>query len=74
MTECHTFETTKTIHMHQQALLEDAAKYRLIHQARATRPGWWQQTKISVGGLLIALGEKLQESHHTATVHKPQAC
>lgn len=74
MSECHTFETIKIVHMHQQALLQDAAKYRLIRLAKANRPGWWQHVKTSIGSLLIAVGKKLQEPHNTATVHKPQAC
>ena len=74
MSECHTYETIRTIQMHQQALRQDAAKYRLIRQARTNRLGWWQHVKTSIGGLLIAVGKKLQEPHNTATIHKPQVC
>ncbi len=74
MSECHTFETIRTVQMHQQALLQDAAKYRLIRLAKASRPSWWQHVKTSIGGLLIAIGKKLQEPHDAATIHKPQVC
>ena len=74
MSECHTFETIKTVQMHQQALLQDAANYRLIHQAKANHPSWWQHVRTSIGGMLIVIGQKLQEPRHAATIHKPQAC
>ena len=73
MTEFHTFETTKAIHLHQHELLQDAAKYRMVHESRANRLGWWQRTQMYVGSLLIAIGTKLQEPYRIATATEAQA-
>jgi hypothetical protein len=73
MTEFHTFETAKAIHLHQDELLQDAAKFRMVHRTRANRLGWWQRTQMNVGSLLIAIGTKLQEPHRIATATEAQA-
>ena len=74
MSEFHTFETARAIRIHQDELLQDAAKYRLIRQSRANYPGWRQRIQVSAGSLLIAIGKKLQEPYQIATTGKAQAC
>ena len=73
MTEFHTFETTKAIRLHQDELLQDAAKFRMVHQTRANRLGWWQRTQMYVGSLLIAIGTRLQEPCQVTTATEAHA-
>lgn len=47
---------------HHRQLLEDARRqraYALVRSAREERPLWWRRVRVSVGELLIRMGQRL---------------
>jgi hypothetical protein len=53
----------------QSELLEEAARERLLRQARATRHSLLDRALAGIGDFLISLGQELQEM-----AHGPKAC
>jgi len=58
----------------QSELLQEAARARLLRQARATRHSLPDRTLAGMGDLLISFGQRLQEQYAPAMSHGPKAC
>ena len=58
----------------QNELLQEAARERLLRQARATRHNLLDRALAGIGDLLISLGQELQEQVAPAMAHSPKAC
>jgi hypothetical protein len=59
-------ELRSLINLHRRELTKQAEHYQLIRQAAAVRPGLESRILIGLGGLLIALGQSIQERYQRA--------
>ena len=73
MLEHDTYATKRQIDTYRAELLEAADKDRLLRQIGARRPNWLRRTLRSIGGLLIAVGKRLQEPYSLSTARDAKA-
>jgi len=59
-------ELGSLINLHRQELTKQAEQHQLIKQARTASPGLEGRILIGLGGLLIALGQAIQERYQRA--------
>jgi len=73
MLEHDTYAIKRQIDIHRAALLKEAANDRLLRHARDSRPKWQRRALRSIGGLLIAIGKRLQEPYYLSTAREAKA-
>lgn len=59
----YTFETERLIDAHKRELTQQAARYRLLLEAKGARRPALCRLRVRLGDLLIVVGRKLQEPY-----------
>jgi hypothetical protein len=59
--------------IHHHELFREVEHYRLIRQVRSGSPRLLDRVLASIGGFLIAAGERLQ-ARHMSVAHTSEAC